>query len=360
MLRITGSGSKNFYANATCSHTSSGKKIETLSGLGLLSDIWYEPTELVVTASAATPLKVLAQLLQQSHQYLPFDPPFFGPDATVGGMVASGFSGPSRASVGCVRDYVLGVHLINGKGEYLEFGGQVMKNVAGYDVSRLLVGSFGQIGLITQVSLKVLPVPVAQACLVLECTQDQAITKLNHWAGLPLPVRASCWVQDQGNQHLYLHLAGAQAAVLSATKSMGGSVLDWASVEQDWTALREQTLGFFQLEPGQYLWRVSLPDTCPALPHHYPTLLEWGAALRWIKAPFSAFAGLQKMVLAQNGQMVLWRAASQEAVTMSDSSGPDSRDYSIKPYLSPVQLRIQTQLLQQLDPLGVFQTERLL
>lgn len=352
VLRITGSGSKNFYANAFSLHNQAGKNIEPLSTQSLTGEIVYEPTELVVTAPAATPLKELSDLLHQSNQYLPFDPPYFGPDATVGGMVASGFSGPSRASVGCVRDYVLGVHLLNGKGEHLEFGGQVMKNVAGYDLSRLLAGSFGQVGLITQVSLKVLPLPIAQACLVFDYSQAHAISQLNHWAGLPLPIQASCWVQDQGLNKLYIKLAGAKAAVDSACKTMGGSQLDWPTVEKDWVALREQSLGFFELHNTECLWRLSVPDTTGALAHDYPTLLEWGGALRWVKAPLSAHSQLQEMVGPLGGQVSLWKLSAAQSTLQNPNV--------YLPRLSAVQHKIQTQLLQQLDPLGVFQTGRIL
>jgi glycolate oxidase FAD binding subunit len=352
VLRIIGSASKSFYANSTCLTNLAGKSIEPLSTLNLRGDIVYEPTELVVTAPAATPLKELTDLLHQSHQYLPFDPPYFGPNATVGGMVASGFSGPSRASVGGVRDYVLGVHLLNGKGELLEFGGQVMKNVAGYDVSRLLAGSFGQVGLITQVSLKVLPLPLAQACLVFEYSQAHAISQLNHWAGLPLPIQASCWVQDQGQNKLYIQLAGAKAAVESACNTMGGVQLDWPTVAPDWVALREQSLGFFELENNECLWRLSVPDTTGALAHDYPTLLEWGGALRWVKAPLSAHSQLQEMVGPLGGQVSLWKLSADQSALQNP--------LVYLPRLSTVQHKIQTQLLQQLDPLGVFQTGRIL
>ena len=352
VLRITGSGSKNFYANSQRTQTLLGRSIEALSTASLVGDVIYEPTELVVTVPAATPLQQLTDLLHQSNQYLPFDPPFFGPNATVGGMVASGFSGPARASVGSVRDYVLGVHLLNGKGEHLQFGGQVMKNVAGYDLSRLLAGSFGQVGLITQVSLKVLPLPVAKACLVFEYSQAHALSQLNHWAGLPLPIQASCWVQDQGQNKLYVLLAGAHAAVQSACKTMGGEVLDLTQVQSDWVALREQTLGFFELENTECLWRVSVPDTTGALAHDYPTLLEWGGALRWVKAPLSAHSQLQEMVGPLGGQVSLWKLSVVEAILQNP--------IVYLPRLTAVQHKIQTQLLQQLDPLGVFQTGRIL
>jgi glycolate oxidase FAD binding subunit len=189
-LRIRGGGTKDFYGERLAG--------ELLDTRGLSGVVAYEPSELVVTVRAGTPLAELEALLAQHGQCLPFEPPRFGAGGTVGGMVAAGLSGPARASVGEVRDYVLGLNLVNGRGEHLVFGGQVMKNVAGYDVSRLMAGALGTLGLITEVSLKVLPVAPADATVRFEMPQAEALRRLNAWGGQPLPLNASCW--EQGPQ----------------------------------------------------------------------------------------------------------------------------------------------------------------
>ena len=209
-LRIRGGGTKDFHGRAL-----HGEVLDTRLLSGITS---YEPSELVITARAGTPLAELEAVLAAKGQCLPFEPPHFSPGATVGGMVAAGLSGPARASVGAVRDYVLGVSLINGRAEPLTFGGQVMKNVAGYDVSRLMAGSWGTLGLLTEVSLKVLPVAPAEATLRFECNQADALRKLHAWGGQPLPLNASCWVQDGGVGTLYVRLRGAVAAVQAACR----------------------------------------------------------------------------------------------------------------------------------------------
>ncbi len=215
-LAITGGGSKAFLGEAV-----RGEPLSTADWRGIVS---YEPTELVVTVRAGTPLAELEAVLAERGQCLPFEPPHLGAGATVGGMVAAGLSGPARAAVGSVRDFVLGAECINGQGEQLTFGGQVMKNVAGYDVSRLLAGSWGTLALISQVSLKVLPVAPAEATLVFDLPQAQALAQLHHWGGQPLPINASCWVCDTTTagapELLFVRLRGAVAAVEAACQRM--------------------------------------------------------------------------------------------------------------------------------------------
>lgn len=215
-LEIRGGGSKAFYG-----HACSGQPLDVRPLCGIRS---YDPSELVVTAGAGTPLAELEATLAAQGQWLPFEPPHFGPGSTVGGMVAAGLAGPARASAGGVRDYVLGAALVNGRGELLHFGGQVMKNVAGYDVSRLLCGSLGMLGVIAEVSLKVLPQPVAQATLRLELDQAGALARLHQWAAQPLPLSASAWWDGM----LVLRLAGARAAVDAACRSLGGEPIEAA------------------------------------------------------------------------------------------------------------------------------------
>jgi glycolate oxidase FAD binding subunit len=278
--------------------------------------ISYEPTELVVTVAAGTPLGELEALLAEKGQYLPFEPPHFAwsdaGSATVGGMVAAGLSGPARANVGSVRDYVLGLKLINGLGQHLTFGGQVMKNVAGYDVSRLMVGARGTLGLITEVSLKVLPVAPAEATLQFALTQAEALEHLHRWGAQPLPLNASCWVMDvtgSGAAHqpsLYVRLRGAAAAVQAACTRMlaevPGQQMDNAQSAADWEHCRNQTLPFFAASPvGCVLWRLSVPQTAPVLDLPAHPLVEWHGGLRWVWAPQDAGNKLQTAAHAVGG-----------------------------------------------------------
>jgi len=343
-LRLRGGGTKDFYGQAL-----QGEVLETGGLRGIVS---YEPSELVVTARAGTPLAELQAVLAEQDQVLAFDPPHFGPGATVGGMLGAGLSGPSRASVGSVRDYVLGVQMVNGRAELLQFGGQVMKNVAGYDVSRLVCGSLGTLGLVSQVSLKVLPRPVAQATLSFPMGQAEALLQQQRWAGQPLPLRATCWVRDGSRNLLYVRLAGARAAVDAAIRTMGGTQEDDSRADADWVALREQTLPFFALEGDQCLWRLSVPDTAPVLalpPQAQDELHEWGGALRWVKAPRSAMAALRALAAGVGGSATLFRHA--------DASG--SRAEPVFHPLGEPLLRIHRALKQQFDPHGIFNPSRL-
>ena len=367
-LRFRGGGSKDFYGQELV-----GEILDTTTYPSLQGITSYEPSELVVTVKAGTPLAELEALLTEKNQCLPFEPPHFGQtwagerimpnfagsQTTVGGMVAAGLSGPARASSGALRDYVLGVDIINGKGEALHFGGTVMKNVAGYDVSRLMAGSMGTLGLITEVSLKVLPIAPAEATLKFACSQQEAITLLNTWGGKPLPLNASCWVKDEGKGVLYVRLRGAVAAVNAAIKSMGGELQNAASgnatVAADWQALRNQTLPFFKLNEGESLWRLSVPDTTPdlQLDAYGETLIEWHGALRWVKLSAEAAAKtsmvLRECVTRVGGSATLF-IASQAMNTPSIAR--------FNPLSAPL-LRIHQQLKQEFDPAGIFNRGRM-
>lgn len=348
-LRIRGGGSKDFHGGVPLQ----GEALETRAYCGIVS---YEPSELVVTVRAGTPLAELEALLAEHGQCLAFEPPHFGPDATVGGMVAAGLSGPARASVGAVRDFVLGVQLVNGRAEHLTFGGQVMKNVAGYDVSRLMVGAWGTLGLLTQVSLKVLPLPPGEATLRFDCDQAEALQRLNAWGGQPLPLNASCWVPDGAGGQLYVRLRGAVAAVQAACARMGGERLDNAAVAPDWKACREQTLPWFAAraqapQPGLDLWRLSLPDTAPvlALPDGVAApLLEWHGALRWVQAPRAHAAALYEKALLAGGSASLFIAAQGQPA-------PDSGCFAVH---AAALGAIQQRLRQAFDPAGIFNPAR--
>ena len=358
-LRIRGGGTKDFYG-----HVLQGELLDTRGLNGILS---YEPSELVVTVGAGTPLNELEALLAGHGQCLAFEPPHFswstaeGRVATIGGMVAAGLSGPARASAGAVREYVLGLHMVNGRGEQLAFGGQVMKNVAGYDVSRVMVGSMGTLGLITQVSLKVLPVAPAEATLVFAMDQATALESLHRWGGQPLPLNASCWVHDDtagpaGQDLLFVRLRGAVAAVATACDKLlsehTGQRLDNAQAQRDWTLCRDQQLPFFArpADPTLALWRLSVAQTAPAFAElPWPQLVEWHGGLRWLWAPVQAHTTLQQAAQAHGGSATIFVAP------LSGSSGATGQ-FHIN---TPAQMAIEQRLKHSLDPQGIFNPQRL-
>ena len=361
-LRLRGGGSKDFWGQSL-----SGEVLDTRAYQGIVS---YEPSELVVTARCGTPLAELEAALAEKGQCLAFEPPHFGQGsaqgATVGGMVAAGLSGPARATAGAVRDYVLGARFINGLGEHLTFGGQVMKNVAGYDVSRLMAGSWGTLGLVTEVSLKVLPVAPAEATLMCAgLPQKTALDLLHRWGGQPQPLNASAWVRDTSAQpvadYLFVRLRGAVAAVQSAVTRMTAdavaqgaqvTVMNNAEAAQDWRASGEQTLPFFDApSTDACLWRLSLPQTAPVLDLPYATYIEWQGAQRWLWAPATAAVPLRELAQSVGGHATLFRASATHA-ELDKIAGVNTP-------LDAVQDRIQQQLQKQFDPKGVFATGRM-
>jgi glycolate oxidase FAD binding subunit len=357
-LRLRGGGTKDFWGQSL-----TGEVLDTRAYQGIVS---YEPSELVVTARCGTPLAELEAALAEKGQCLAFEPPHFGPGATVGGMVAAGLSGPARATAGAVRDFVLGARFINGLGEHLTFGGQVMKNVAGYDVSRLMAGSWGTLGLITEVSLKVLPLAPAEATLMCGgLPQKTALDLLHRWGGQPLPLNASAWVRDTMAQpaadYLFVRLRGAVAAVQSATTRMTAdavaqgaqvTVMNNAEAAQDWRASGEQSLQFFDApSPDACLWRLSLPQTAPILDLPYATYIEWQGAQRWLWAPATAAVPLRELAQSVGGHATLFRASATHA-ELDKIAGVNTP-------LDVVQDRIQQQLQKQFDPKGVFATGRM-
>jgi glycolate oxidase FAD binding subunit len=339
-LRIRGGGSKDFYGEP-----SQGELLDTRPLAGISS---YEPTELVVTARAGTPLAELEKVLADRGQCLPFEPPHFSEGATVGGMVAAGLSGPARASVGAVRDFVLGLTMANGRGELLTFGGQVMKNVAGYDVSRLMVGALGTLGLIVEVSLKVLALAPAEATLKFEMSQAEALRRLNDWGGRPLPLNASCWVDDAGLKTLYLRLRGAVAAVEAACKTLGGERQDNDQVASDWIACRDQKLPWFQERGERDLWRLSVPQTAPVLDLPEPPFVEWHGAQRWVRAEAMDGPRLREAAVRAGGHATLFVAASGAKVAVP----------RFTPLVPPLD-RIHRELKREFDPAGIFNRGRL-
>lgn len=344
-LSIRGGNTKAFYGEPA-----HGEALETASLLGITS---YEPSELVVTVRAGTPLADLEALLAEKGQCLPFEPPRFSPGGTVGGMIAAGLSGPARASVGSVRDYLLGITLVNGRGEVLVFGGQVMKNVAGYDVSRVLAGSMGALGLIAEASLKVLPVAPAEATLDFACSQADALRLVNEWGGRPLPLNASVWRERDGAGVLSLRLRGAVAAVEAACTQLGGEVQDPQRAASGWQSLRDQQHAWFNVGAGdgarpRELWRLSVPQTAPVLDLDGAPLVEWHGGQRWYLAAPGQARRLRAVAHAAGGHATLFRAAA--------GAPSEVRFDSLS---APVE-RIHRALLNEFDPHAVFDRERLL
>ena len=326
-LRIRGSGSKDFYGGMP-----KGDVLDTTAYRGIVD---YAPEELVITARAGTLLHEIEAVLAEQGQMLPFEPPHFGPRATLGGCVATGLSGPRRASSGAVRDFVLGVKILDGKGDLLRFGGQVMKNVAGYDVSRVMAGSLGTLGLILEVSLKVLPKPKTEATLQFEMDETQALEKMNRWAGEPLPISATCY-----HDHvLTLRLSGAQSAVQAAQVKLGGQMM--IAGEDFWRGIREQTSTFFRERAP--LWRLSVPSTA-AVPPPGKQLIEWGGALRWVFS--ESEPGAIRVVAEQtHGQATLFRSTKKPAAVFH-------------PLPKPL-LAVHQRMKRAFDPHGIFNIGRM-
>ena len=337
-LRIRGGASKDWYGQ-----TPQGELLDTRGYAGIVD---YEPTELVITARCGTPLAEIDAALAERNQMLAFEPPHFGPGATVGGMIACGLSGPARQSVGAARDFVLGAVMMDGAGDVLHFGGQVMKNVAGYDVSRLLTGSLGCLGLILEVSIKVLPRPFATETRRFEMGQADAIRRLNEWAGRPLPISAGAW---HGGV-LTLRLSGAQAALDAAGGQLGGECLTPGHAALFWDDLREQRLPFFNA--GDYaaapLWRLSVPSTAApiAIPGATDTLIEWGGAQRWLLGPPASDASqVRALTAAVGGHACMFR-------------GGDKEFGVFQPLPRPVE-KIHRKLKASFDPNGIFNCGRM-
>ena len=330
-LRIRGGGTKDFYGAAI-----EGEALDMSPHAGIVA---YEPRELVLTVRAGTPVDEVERVLAAERQMLPFEPPRFDGGegrATIGGTVAAGLSGPRRPYAGAVRDFVLGARIVNGKGEDLAFGGRVIKNVAGYDVARLMAGAFGTLGVITEVSFKVLPRPAAEATLAFELGAAEAIAEVNRWAGQPLPLSATAW-QDGV---LRVRLSGAPPAVDAARRKLGGEEV--ADAGAYWLALREHRLPFFTA--ARTLWRVSVAQTAEALDLPGATLVEWGGGLRWIAGDVDALA-VRSSAERAGGHATLFR-------------GGDKAVGVFHP-LAPAIDRIHRRLKAAFDPAGILNPGRM-
>jgi glycolate oxidase FAD binding subunit len=322
-LRIRGGGTKDFYGNAA-----RGELLDTRELSGVVA---YEPTELVMTVRSGTPLAEVQASLEQRGQMLAFEPPHFGAGATIGGCVAAGLSGPRRANAGAVRDHVLGARILDGRGRQLAFGGQVMKNVAGYDVARLLAGSLGTLGLLLEISLKLLPRPPAETTLRFELPQAKALENLNRWAGQALPVSASAWCDGL----LSLRLSGTPSA-------LGGATLAAAEAVRFWSGIREQDDPYFGTDAP--LWRLSLPSRAAPLALPGAQLIEWGGALRWLKSAADP-GSVRAAAAAAGGHATLFRAREK----------PDGAFAPLAPELA----RLHRELKSVFDPAGIFNPGRL-
>jgi glycolate oxidase FAD binding subunit len=338
-LRLRGGGSKDFYGEPA----QGGEELSTLPLAGITA---YEPSELVVSVRAGTRLADLEAALAEQGQCLAFEPPHFAGGATVGGMVAAALSGPSRASAGPVRDYVLGLTMVNGRGDILVFGGTVMKNVAGYDVSRLMAGAMGTLGLVAEVNLKVVPRAAAEATLRFELTQAEALKRLNEWGGRPLPLNASAWLEESGRGVLYLRLRGAMAAVESACGMLGGERLANDVAARNWLALRDVRLPWFAARGERDLWRLSVPQTAPVLDLPATQLVEWHGGQRWVFADPGEAAGIREAAKRAGGHATLF---------MPRSAGASQRFTPLAPPLD----RIHRDLKREFDPAGIFNRGRL-
>lgn len=322
-LNICGSGSKEFLRLSN-----EGKTLSTLKHCGIVS---YEPTELVVTVRAGTSIAELEQRLSDEGQMLAFEPPIFS-GGTIGGAIASGLSGPRRPWAGAARDFVLGTRIINGKGEDLKFGGQVMKNVAGYDVSRLMVGAYGVLGLIHEISLKVLPSPECEVTQMFEQTAEEFIRFINKLSGKPTPLSAACWYSGRS----MVRLSGTEAGVHQAVKALGGDT--FSDEKNFWMEVRNQKHAFFR---DAEFWRLSVPPATQRLEFTSSSstqFIDWGGAQRWIKTTDNP-EQIREMAKQANGYAEQWHSADKA--------------YLRSPLDSSIE-KIHRNIKQAFDPEGIF------
>lgn len=328
-LNIRGADTKDFLGRAA-----TGTPLNVTGHAGIVN---YHPKELVITARCGTELAEIEMALAEQGQTLPFEPPHFGAAATIGGTIACGLSGPARPYLGAARDMVLGTRVLTGRGEVLRFGGEVMKNVAGYDISRLVTGAFGTLGVLLEISMKVLPRPAVTHTLAQERNEAEALELMNRWAGKPLPVTATCW----DGERLYVRLAGAEQGVNRATAEIGGQPLE--NADGFWRdKIREQGHGFFA--GGLPLWRLSVPQSTPPLDLPGKQLIEWGGAQRWLRSGADAGA-LRAAASALHGHATLFR-------------GGDRTGEVFQPLPAPLQ-RLHRGLKQAFDPEGVLNPGKL-
>jgi len=324
-LKIRGGNSKAFLGRRA-----DGIELDTRPHRGIVN---YDPTELVITARTGTPLLDIETALDAAGQMLPFEPPFAAEGATIGGVIASGLSGPRRPWVGAARDFVLGTRVITGHGQHLRFGGEVMKNVAGYDLSRLFAASFGCLGLLTEVSMKVLPKPRCTATLALSLNAETALAKLAEWGQQPLPISAAA----HDGERLYLRLEGGEGSLKDACARLGGDVADSGY----WHTLNARQLPFFK--DTLPLWRISLPHHTPLFELPGAQLIDWGGAQRWLKSD-APEETIRSIVRAHGGSATCYT--------------PGITDTPFEP-LPALLMRYHQQLKSKLDPHNLFNPGRM-
>lgn len=335
-LCLRGGGSLDFYGR-----TPTGRMLDVSSHQGI---VHYAPSELVVTVRAGTKITALEQTLTEHGQMLAFEPPRYSANATVGGVIAANLSGPRRAACGAARDFLLGCRIINGRGEILSFGGEVMKNVAGFDVSRLMAGALGTLGILLEVSIRTLPRPQAEATQVIEPgSVTAALATLTQIRARPLPVSASAIVNDV----LYLRLSGSSAGVLAAGKIIGGDVLPMDKAALLWSRIRDHEHHFF--EPRRPLWRLSVPADMPPPDIEGDCLIEWDGQLRWLRTeaqPAAIFA----LAAATGGHATAYRYQTK--------GKGDGRDQVFQPLAAPL-MALQDRIKAAFDPHGIFNPGRI-
>lgn len=304
-ISIRGNNTKSFLG-----HQDDTPVLDVSAHSGVLH---YEPTELVMTARAGTLLSEINKCLDEHQQMLAFEPPVFDDKATLGGTIACNLSGPRRPYTGAARDFVLGCRIINGQGQILKFGGEVMKNVAGYDVSRLMAGSMGTLGILLDISIKVIPKPQQEITIRKEVDSTKALEVMSRWGQLPMPISAAC---HDGN-HLYFRLSGSELSLRSAHNKMGG---DLVKNDSDfWLRLREHTHAFF--DTNKPLWRLSLPSNTPMLNLEGKKFIDWGGAQRWLVSNMST-EKIRAITANAGGHATLYRDPNNKAGTFHPLSAP--------------------------------------
>jgi glycolate oxidase FAD binding subunit len=337
-LDIHGGNSKHFYGNVS-DQLEHAAKLDCRAHSGIIN---YEPSELAITLRSGTKLSDLEKLLAENNQMLAFEPPHYpyqeADCATIGGTVAAGISGPRRAYAGSIRDSILGVTMINGEGEIAHFGGEVMKNVAGYDLSRLMTRSMGTLGVILDVSLRVIPKPAHEMTLSFDASQQDALAYFQILRKKQQIISATAWFDQQ----VYLRLSGSERIVKQHAAKLSGTELGHG--KQFWVSLRDHQHAFFN-DSGKPLWRLSLPPATPVIQHvDENLLLEWGGEQRWIKSNIPANI-IQSIANKHGGYATLFKG--------------DVPGVSCFPALEPALFKLHKQLKNKMDPKGIFSPGRL-
>ena len=331
---IQGGGSKDYYGNPV-----EAGPLDVSPHSGVIS---YEPTELCITVRAGTPLSEIESLLAEHQQILPFEPPQYTDRATIGGAIAAGIAGPRRAYSGSVRDAILGVQIINGEGEIVNFGGQVMKNVAGYDLSRLMVRSLGTLGLILNVSIRLIPKPEQDLSLVFEASQEDALAFFEGLRKQLLPITASLWKDNM----VYMRFSASEKILKSTrAKIAAQKEIDvLADGDNFWQSIRDHKDDFFSYS-DKPLWRLSLPPVSDKILRiNDPQLIEWGGAQRWVNSNAPANI-IHSIAMSRGGYATAFKRRAPGT--------------AVFPTLEPKLLALHRQLKRKMDPHAVFNPNRL-